>query len=784
MARPDLASLVQALGARDFGAAERLAREACQRLPDDALARRYLAAILLEQGRAGEALAAIETPPAVKNDADLDFLRGHACAALGQSEAAADCFALATAARPGFAQAWAAQGLMRHRAGALAQGQLCYETALRLAPGDSDTLEKLAALRDDRGDPAGAQKLLEAALATQPQAAGLWAALGLSRLRSGGDALAPLAEARRLAPASADHAYNHALALAKAGDAAAAESAYRAALALAPDMAAARLNLGNLLATQKRYAQAAEQLAAADPQMPDVARSLASVHLRAGNPAAAAAAAEAGLQRHPGDPELRLTLAAAFWEIGRLAEAEAIFRRLLEFEAIRPSARQGLSNVFYELARPDEAMAELREALDERPGDANLAQSLAFVAQYSQTADARTRLGAARLAARAIEAGAPAPAEVPARARGNSPWRIGVVSGDLHGHPVGQYLAAVLAGLPKAQAQIFCYANGAKDDATNAAIRAAATRWLRVETLDDRTLAAQIRADGIDVLLDLSGYTPHNRLGVFAARAAPLQGSWLGYPAPTALRQIDFALADRVLTPGPMAADFDEKIVWMEGSCMPYAAPFADLPTPVRPPLAGRAVRFGSYSNAAKLSPGTLAAWGEIMRALPGATLRLCGRQYGLPEVAQVLRARFAAEGVAGERLVLVPAMARRALVESYAEIDIALDTFPWSGGATSFEALWMGAPLVTLAADRPIGRVSASILAAMGHRDLIADSPHEYVETAIGLARDLAHLEALQARMRPALEASACFDMARYAAAFLAAIATAWADKQLPSGA
>jgi predicted O-linked N-acetylglucosamine transferase (SPINDLY family) len=143
--------------------------------------------------------------------------------------------------------------------------------------------------------------------------------------------------------------------------------------------------------------------------------------------------------------------------------------------------------------------------------------------------------------------------------------------------------------------------------------------------------------------------------------------------------------------------------------------------------------------------------------------------------LAQVLRARFAAEGVAGERLVLVPAMARRALVESYAEIDIALDTFPWSGGATSFEALWMGAPLVTLAADRPIGRVSASILAAMGHRDLIADTPHQYVETAIGLARDLGHLEALQARMRPALEASACFDMARYAAAFLAAIATAW---------
>jgi len=768
MDRPDLAPIVAALGARDFRMAENLARDACGRLPGDALARRYLAAILLEQGRAGEALAAIENPPAIENDADLDFLRGHACAALGQIQAAADCFALAVAARPAWAQAWAAQGLMRHWLFDHAQSQHCYETALRLAPDDADIVEKLAAVRDDRGDPAGAQALLATALAARPQSARLWAALGHSRLKGGADAPAAFARARDLAPGDAGYAYNHALSLAKIGDAPGAESAYRAALALDPAMAEARLNLGNLLAAQKRYAAAAEQLEAADLGALGVARSLASVRLRGGDPKAAAAGAEAGLRHHPGDPELRLTLGAALWEIGRLAEAEAIFLRLLEFDAVRPAARQGLSNILYELARPDEAMSQLRRALDERPGDANLAQSLAFVSSYSETADAAQRLACAKRAATAIEALAPPQAKLPAQPRGVRPLRIGVVSGDLHGHPVGHYFAPVVEATEKSAAQFFCYANGARDDATSRRIRAAAAGWRRIETLGDDDAAAAIRADGIDVLLDLAGYTPNNRLGVFARRAAPAQGNWLGYPAPVALAHIDFAVADRNLAPPEMFSGFAEKILWMDGSCMPFEAPFADLPVPAR---AAPNARFGSYSNAAKLSPGTLAAWGDILRALPDATLRLCGRQYGLPEVAEILRARFAAHGVSGDRLILVPAMARRALVESYASIDIALDPFPWSGGVTTFEALWMGAPVVTLAADRPIGRVSASILHAMGFSDLVAPTPQAYAALAVALAQDRARLARVQAQLRPALEASICFDMRRYTESFLAAL-------------
>lgn len=778
-----MSELRAALAARDFARAEELARATLAHAPADGAARRLLAALLLEQGRAADALAALDAPG---DDADLAFLRGHAQEALGDASAAARSFAAAAAARPGWAQAWAAEALMRHRSGDLANARASYAKALALQPADADTREKLAAVLDDAGDAAAAQALLEEGLARAPDAARLWLGLGLSLLREGrapAAAAEKFAAARKLAPADPEFAYNHALALAKSGDLAGAQTAYRDALARAPTFAPALLNLGNLLAEARRLAEASEFLAraVAAPSPPIGAwQSHASVRLRLSDAAGAAAAARSGLARYPDDPDLRLTLGAALWELGALGQAQLLFETLLAVDRLRPSARQGISNILYERAEPEAAMRELEAALAERQGDANLAQSLAFVSQYSAEADANELLRCAALAAAAIEKRAPAPrALAPQRAK---TLRLGLVSGDLHGHPVGHYLLPVLEAFDPHRVAAFCYANGSRDDAVSARLRAAAAVWRRVETLDDAALVQRIRDDGIDILLDLAGYTPNNRLGVFAARAAPLQGSWLGYPATTALREIDFVVADEHLTPPEIARGFAERVVRMAGSCMPFAHPFDDLPAPTRPAPSARAIRFGSYSNAAKLSPPTLAAWAAILHRMPSATLRLCGRQYGLPEVARELEKRFAALGIAADRLILAPALPRRALVESYAEIDIALDPFPWSGGVTNFEALWMGVPVVTLAADRAIGRVGVSILAAIGRMDLVAPTQDAYVATAVALARDPQRLENLWKTLRSALAASSCFDMQAYVPSFLAALDAAWTAKFGPA--
>ncbi len=775
-----MSELRAALAARDFATAEKLARAALVLAPADDATRRLLGALLLEQGRAGEALAVLAAPG---GDADLAFLRGHAQAALDRVPEAAASFAAAAAARPGWAQAWAAEGLMRHRLGDLANAHASYAKALALQPDDADTREKLGAVLDDAGDAPAAQAVLEEGLARMPNAPRLWLGLGLSLLREGRDPAAAaqkFAAARKLAPADGELAYNHGLALAKSGDAAGAEGAYRDAVSLAPGFAAALLNLGNMLADTRRLAEASEFLAravavAAAPL--GAWQSHASVRLRLTDAAGAAAAARSGLERHPDDPDLRLTLGAALWELGELRQAQHLFEGLLAIDRLRPSARQGLSNILYERAESEAAMRALEAALAERPGDANLAQSLAFVSQYSAKADANERLRCAAIAAAAIEKRAPVPRAFPTPQRGKI-LRLGLVSGDLHGHPVGHYLLPVLEAFDPQRVAAFCYANGSRDDTVSARLRAASAGWRRVETLDDAALVRRIRDDGIDILLDLAGYTPNNRLGVFAARAAPLQGSWLGYPATTALREIDFVVADEHLTPPEIAPGFTERVVRMAGSCMPFAHPFDDLPMPRRAAPTARAIRFGSYSNAAKLSPVTLETWAAILHQTPGATLRLCGRQYGFPEVAAELERRFAALGISADRLILAKALPRRALVESYAEIDIALDPFPWSGGVTSFEALWMGAPVVTLAADRAIGRVGVSILAAIGRMDLVATTPDAYVATAVALARDPLRLENLWHGLRPALAASSCFDMQAYVRSFLAALDAAWIAK------
>jgi protein O-GlcNAc transferase len=778
-----VSELRAALAARDFATAEKLARNALALDPADSATRRLLAALLLEQGRAAEALKALDGP---SDNADLAFLRGHAHAALENARQAASAFAAAAAARPGWPQAWAAEGLMRHRLGELANAQASYAKALALQQDDADTREKLAAVLDDAGDAAAAQALLEEGLARTPDAARLWLGLGLSLLREGRNPAAAaekFAAARKLAPDDAELAYNHALALAKSGDAAGAEAAYRDAIARAPGFAPALLNLGNLLADARRLAEASEFLArAVAVAAPTLGawQSHSSVRLRLTDAAGAAAAARNGLERHPNDPDLRLTLGAALWELGELAQAQLLFESLLDVARLRPSARQGLSNILYERAEPEAAMRELEAALAERPGEANLAQSLAFVSQYSAKADSNERLRCAAIAAAAIEKRAPAPRAIQPQ-RGKI-LRLGVVSGDLHGHPVGHYLLPVIEAFDPQRVATFCYANGSRDDAVSARLRAASAGWRRVETLDDATLVQRIRDDGIDILLDLAGYTPNNRLGVFAARAAPLQGSWLGYPATTALREIDFVVADEHLTPPEIAPGFTERVVRMAGSCMPFAHPFDDLPVPTRPTLAGRAIRFGSYSNAAKLSPVTLEAWAAILHKTTGSTLRLCGRQYGFPEVASELERRFAGLGIPVDRLILAPALPRRALVESYGEIDIALDPFPWSGGVTSFEALWMGAPVVTLAADRAIGRVGVSILAAIDRMDLVAATPDGYVAVAAALASDPQRLEKLWQTLRPALAVSSCFDMQAYVRSFLAALDAAWAAKFGPA--
>jgi tetratricopeptide (TPR) repeat protein len=342
--------------------------------------------------------------------------------------------------------------------------------------------------------------------------------------------------------------------------------------------------------------------------------------------------------------------------------------------------------------------------------------------------------------------------------------RVGYVSADLARHPVGFFLLPALAHRDRAQVETVCYSGGGAGDRMTERLKTLADRWVETARLDDGALEARIRADKVDILVDLSGHTGAHRLLVFAAKPAPLQASWLGYPATTGLAQIDYLIADRRQIGPEDERFYAERILRLEPGYLAYVPP-EDAPevTPL-PALERGSITFGSLNNLAKLNPETLALWAKVLDAVPGSRLLLAWASLGDAGVRQRLGAMAAASGIAPERLLLRPGGDAAAFLSRYGEIDIALDPFPYSGGLTTLEALWMGVPVLTWPGERFASRHSASHLFQAGLEDWIAASPADYVERARRAAADLPALARARATMRQRLSASPLLDARGFA--------------------
>jgi protein O-GlcNAc transferase len=369
----------------------------------------------------------------------------------------------------------------------------------------------------------------------------------------------------------------------------------------------------------------------------------------------------------------------------------------------------------------------------------------------------------------------PAPA-----ARGNRrKLRVGYVSPDFRRHSVSYFLTPLLAAHDRNAVEITCYAEVKQPDEVTARLKGLVSAWRSTVGMSDAELAERIRADGIDILVDLAGHTAGNRLAVFARQPAPVQVTWLGYPNTTGLSRIHYRLVDRVTDP-PDASPASERLVRLENGFLCYEPP-ADAPPPMPPPcLAASAVTFGSFNNAAKLSPATLDAWARILQGSPGSRLVLKGAAFSEAETCKRFRGEFVRRGVAEERLALAPfTPSSRAHLAAYHAIDLALDPFPYNGTTTTCEALWMGVPVIALLGDRHSARVGASILTRLGLGRLIAFDPADYVERALALASDRAGLGELRAGMRQRFAASPLCDAAGFARRVEAAYRRMWEDAE-----
>ena len=428
--------------------------------------------------------------------------------------------------------------------------------------------------------------------------------------------------------------------------------------------------------------------------------------------------------------------------------------------------RNNLGLLLQNQGRQQEAADLYRRALAEQPQESGLHSNLLFLYAYQAAIDPDEYLGRARAWERAC---LPAQERQAARNRmfqrlplAGRRLKVGYVSGDYRQHPVSYNIEQVFAHHDRARLELFAYSANGLRDAVTKRLQALAEHWIPVVGIADAALRDRIDADGIDVLVDLSGHTEHNRLGAFARRAAPVQVYYLGYFASTGLTEMDYLIGDDVLTPPETDSHFSER-VWRLPRVWQTYNDKTDAPVSEWRPAQDGSLWLGSFNNLGKLTPATLALWARVLHALPEARLLLKTKE--LTDVGNRRRILDAiiGHGILPARIELQDWSATpdwRSHMAYYDRLDIALDPVGgMSGGITTCDALWMGAPVITLQGDRMASRITATILNAVGHPEWIAHSEADYIDKIVALARDVPKRTALRSVQRSQVAASPLCD-------------------------
>lgn len=482
------------------------------------------------------------------------------------------------------------------------------------------------------------------------------------------------------------------------------------------------------------------------------------------------------LELDPGLAEAWYNLGRLQQQQGRAGEADRSYSAaaaLVDAASARPLWLLLHSNwglLLYNQGRAQDALALYRRALAIDAHATDLYSNLLFTLNSVPGLDARAvreeHAAWGRMHACATYA--------PARRAAGQVIRLGYVSADFCSHALAPFIEPVLCRHDRSQFRVFCYNSSSTRDAVTERVRAGADVWRDIHAWPDEIAAQAIRDDGIDILIDVSGHTSGNRLLLFARKPAPLQLSYLGYLNTTGLAAIDYRITDACADPlGPGDAAHTERLLRLPRSLWCYAPP-ADAPPVCAPPVLQRGyVTFASFNHIGKLNQRVLDLWASVLRQVPASRLLIVG----VPDAAAAARLRGALPGIDPVRVTTVGRLARADYWRQFAGVDIALDPFPYAGGATTCDTLWMGVPLVTLAGDYGFSRSGVSILTNTGMQQLIARSAEAYLQLAVELARDIAGLHSLRLSMRQRMLASPLLDAPAYVQALEAGYRQIWQE-------
>ncbi len=580
------------------------------------------------------------------------------------------------------------------------------------------------------------------------------------------EAIACFRRALKINPAYSEALSNMGSAQNGLGNLTQAVGSFNRALKLTPNSAIAHNNMGIVLRQLGKTAEAVNHFNCAlkaNPGYVEAINNLGNAQIDLGEFSEAKDCFKRVLAIDPGNAAAYCNLGNAHVELGALNEAVECFRQALAINPRSSKALNNLANAQCDFGQLKSAIESIRQALEIEPDFPAAFSSLLFLQNYSAARVSPSFLEEAHQYGRMVAKKALSPftswrCTVPVER-----LRVGIVSGDLRAHPVGYFLEGLLAQIDATKIELIAYPTYPKFDELTDRIKPLLSDCKSLFGQSDQAAAELIHGDAVHVLIDLSGHSMHNRLPVFAWKPAPVQVSWLGYFATTGVKEIDYLLADKVCVPEARQADFSEKVWYLPDTRLCFTPPEGDSPVVILPALQHGFITFGCFQVLAKVSDDVLDTWSKILSALPNARLRWQCKQFASADVVEKVSQRIQQHGINLGRVDMYEAISRKAYLKAHSDIDMILDTFPYPGGTTTCEALWMGVPTLTLAGETLLAKQGESINRVVGLNDWVVSSTADYIDKAVALASDLPQLATLRSGLREHVSSSPLFDSALF---------------------
>jgi len=713
--------LLAAYNGGNLAIAEILASDLVQRFPDHPFGWKILGVLFGQSGNPAKALEPMrQTVRLSPHDAEAHSNLGNALFELSRlSEAEASCRE-AIRLDADNAQAYCNLGNVLKGLGRFGEAEASYRAAIRLDKGYFKAHFNLGNLLFELGHPSEAERIYR--------------------------------EATRLNPNHAQAHSNLAATIQDTGRLTAAEAICHEAIRLNPSLAEAHSNLGNVLYGLGRLIEAEVSCREAirlNARLAQAHCNLGNVLYGLGRLIEAEVSCREAIRLNPSLPQVYVNLGSVLKELGRLSEAEACYHEAIRINPEIAEAHSNFGNVLCDLGRLSEAEASYREAIRIQPdyveAHSNLLLSLNYVeCEIPEGAFIEAQRFGAMVSSRSQPKFTSWHLNT-----SRKKLRIGLVSGDMRNHAVGFFIESLMACLDRNQFETYAFPTIPRSDDLTDRIKYFFDHWTPIYGKTDFEAATIIHDRGINILIDLSGHTAHNRLSVFSYQPAPVQVSWCGYFATTGLPEMNYFLGDPIMIPENERPSFTEKLWKLPETWLCMTPVSQDIPIFSLPALRNGYITFGCFGNITKMNPTVVRAWSRILSQVPGSKLFLKSKQLSDSTVAEGVQAQFSKEGIAADRLILEGADSRSAYFEAYNRIDMVLDTFPYPGGTTSFDAHLMGVPVLTRKGSRFLSRLGESIANNAGQMGWVAQDTDEYVEKAITFSSDLDALDIVRRNLR-----------------------------------